>query len=37
MAKAYLILANGDVYVGESIGAAGETIGEAVFTTGMGA
>ena len=37
MAKAYLILANGDVYEGESIGAEGETIGEAVFTTGMGA
>ena len=37
MAKAYLILANGDVYAGESIGAEGETIGEAVFTTGMGA
>ena len=37
MAKAYLILANGDVYSGESIGAEGESIGEAVFTTGMGA
>ena len=35
--KAYLILANGDVYAGESIGASGETVGEAVFTTGMGA
>lgn len=37
MAKAYLILANGDIYAGESIGAEGETVGEAVFTTGMGA
>lgn len=35
--KAYLILANGDVYAGESIGKRGETVGEAVFTTGMGA
>lgn len=37
MSKAYLIFANGDVYSGESIGIEGETIGEAVFTTGMGA
>lgn len=36
MKKAYLILANGDVYEGESIGAVGQTVGEVVFTTGMG-
>lgn len=35
MSKAYLLLADGTVYTGESIGAAGETIGEAVFTTAM--
>ena len=33
--KAYLILADGTVYEGSSIGAEGETIGEAVFTTAM--
>lgn len=33
--KAYLILECGDVYEGESIGAAGEVLGEAVFTTAM--
>lgn len=36
MKKAYLILANGDVYEGTGIGAEGETVGEVVFTTGMG-
>ena len=36
MKKAYLILANGDVYEGSGIGAEGETLGEVVFTTGMG-
>lgn len=33
--KAYLILADGAVFEGYSIGAAGETVGEAVFTTAM--
>lgn len=33
--KAYLILADGTVWEGSSIGAVGETIGEAVFTTAM--
>lgn len=33
--KAYLILADGTVFEGASIGAAGEVIGEAVFTTAM--
>ncbi|MCQ2591347.1 MAG: carbamoyl phosphate synthase small subunit [Treponema sp.] len=32
---AYLILADGSVFEGKSIGATGETIGETVFTTGM--
>ena len=32
---AYLILANGDVYKGERIGARGDAAGELVFTTGM--
>ena len=36
MKKAYLILENGDVYEGSSIGVSGESIGEVVFTTGMG-
>lgn len=36
MKKAYLILENGDVYEGASIGAVGQTVGEVVFTTGMG-
>ncbi len=36
MKKAYLILANGDVYEGSSIGKSGQTVGEVVFTTGMG-
>ena len=35
MKKAYLILADGTVFEGESIGADGSTIGETVFTTGM--
>lgn len=33
--KAYLALENGVVLEGESIGAAGETVGEIVFNTGM--
>lgn len=33
--KAYLILADGTVFDGESIGKSGETIGEVVFTTSM--
>ena len=32
---AYLILENGTVYTGRSLGASGTTIGEVVFTTGM--
>ncbi|MDY4153071.1 MAG: carbamoyl-phosphate synthase domain-containing protein, partial [Treponema sp.] len=32
---AYLILADGTVFKGKSIGAQGEIIGETVFTTGM--
>lgn len=32
---AFLILANGTVFEGKSIGAAGSVIGETVFTTGM--
>ncbi|MBR1684952.1 MAG: carbamoyl phosphate synthase small subunit [Clostridia bacterium] len=32
---AYLVLANGDIYEGKRIGAAGDTVGEIVFTTGM--
>ena len=35
MSKAYLILADGSVFEGKSIGAEGKTIGETVFTTGM--
>ena len=35
MSKAYLILADGTVFKGSSIGATGTTIGETVFTTGM--
>ena len=35
MSKAYLILADGTVFEGSSIGAEGKTIGETVFTTGM--
>jgi len=33
--KAFLILADGTVFEGKSIGATGMTIGETVFTTGM--
>ena len=33
--KAFLILADGTVFEGNSIGATGSTIGETVFTTGM--
>ena len=33
--KAYLILADGTIFEGTSIGATGKTIGETVFTTGM--
>ncbi len=33
--KAFLILADGTVFEGKSIGASGSTIGETVFTTGM--
>ena len=35
MKKAFLILADGTVFEGNSIGAAGSVIGETVFTTGM--
>ena len=35
MEKAYLVLSNGLVFPGERIGAAGESTGELVFTTGM--
>jgi carbamoyl-phosphate synthase small subunit len=33
--KAYLTLANGQVYEGEGFGARGSALGEVVFTTGM--
>ncbi|MCD7729056.1 MAG: carbamoyl phosphate synthase small subunit [Clostridia bacterium] len=33
--KVYLTLQNGKQFVGQSFGAAGETVGELVFTTGM--
>ena len=33
--KAWLILADGTIFEGSSIGATGKTIGETVFTTGM--
>ena len=33
--KAWLILADGTIFQGTSIGAQGKTIGETVFTTGM--
>ncbi|MCR5217740.1 carbamoyl phosphate synthase small subunit [Treponema sp.] len=33
--RAFLVLANGQVFEGESLGAEGIVIGEAVFTTGM--
>ena len=35
MEKAYLALSNGAVFEGTRIGAAGETVGELVFTTGV--
>ncbi|MBO7639279.1 MAG: glutamine-hydrolyzing carbamoyl-phosphate synthase small subunit, partial [Treponema sp.] len=35
MSTAYLILADGTVFQGQSIGAKGKSIGETVFTTGM--
>ena len=35
MEKAYLVLGNGQVYEGQRIGAAGDSTGELVFTTGM--
>lgn len=35
MGKAFLILADGTIFEGQSIGATGSTIGETVFTTGM--
>ena len=35
MKKIYLILENGKVFEGESIGAEGEVVGEVVFTTAM--
>ena len=33
--NAYLLLANGMVFAGQSVGAAGVTVGEVVFATGM--
>jgi len=35
MDKAYIVLADGQVFEGQSFGAAGESVGELVFTTGM--
>ena len=35
MSKAFLVLADGTVFEGQSIGAKGSSIGETVFTTGM--
>ncbi len=35
MQKAYLILENGKIFEGKSFGAAGEAVGEIVFTTAM--
>ena len=35
MAEALLVLEDGRTFRGQSYGAAGETIGEAVFSTGM--
>lgn len=35
MSRAYLVLEDGSVFEGESFGAAGETLGELVFATGM--
>ena len=36
MKKAYLVLQNGKVFEGFRFGAEGESLGELVFTTGMG-
>ena len=33
--NAYLLLANGMVFTGQSVGAEGVTVGEVVFATGM--
>ena len=33
--NAYLLLANGMVFAGQSVGAQGVTVGEVVFSTGM--
>ncbi len=33
--KAFLLLANGQVFEGESFGSTGCVVGETVFTTGM--
>ncbi|HWP98756.1 MAG TPA: carbamoyl phosphate synthase small subunit [Syntrophomonadaceae bacterium] len=33
--SSYIVLENGEIFKGESFGAAGETVGEIVFTTGM--
>ena len=33
--NAYLLLANGMVFAGQSVGAQGVTVGEVVFATGM--
>lgn len=33
--KLYLVLENGEIFTGQSFGAYGETVGEAVFTTAM--
>ena len=36
MDKAYIILADGQIFEGQPFGACGESVGEIVFTTGMG-
>ena len=36
MEKAYLVLESGEVFEGTRIGAVKDTVGELVFTTGMG-
>ena len=33
--NAYLVLANGMVFAGKSVGCPGTTVGEVVFATGM--
>ena len=33
--NAYLLLANGMVFAGQSVGAEGVTVGEGLFATGM--